>query len=59
MGLSNLTDSHTSHLPDNDLVRNDILDYYTEVPEATNRIFKAMNDVHQRVLTDGDEAAVV
>lgn len=33
-------------------------DYYTEVPEATNRIFKAMNEVHQRVLAGGDEAAL-
>ncbi len=33
-------------------------DYYTEVPEATNQIFKAMNAVHQRVLEGGDEAAL-
>jgi len=33
-------------------------DYYTEVPEATQTIFKAMNSVHQRVLTHGDAAAV-
>lgn len=33
-------------------------DYYTEVPEATNIIFRAMNEVHQRVLQHGDEAAV-
>lgn len=33
-------------------------DYYTEVPEATAMIFKAMNDVHQRVLKHGDEAAL-
>ena len=33
-------------------------DYYTEVPEATQMIFDAMNEVHQRVLAHGDEAAV-
>ena len=32
-------------------------DYYEEVPEATSRIFKSMNRVHQRVLEHGDEAA--
>ncbi len=34
-------------------------DYYTEVPEATQRIFNAMNEVHQRVLEGGDDAAMV
>ena len=33
-------------------------DYYTEVPEATDVIFQAMNEVHQRVLAHGDEAAI-
>ncbi|MEM9621937.1 MAG: 1-acyl-sn-glycerol-3-phosphate acyltransferase [Pseudomonadota bacterium] len=33
-------------------------DYYTEVPEATQTIFNAMNNVHQRVLAGGDEAAL-
>ncbi len=33
-------------------------DYYTEVPEATQQIFKAMNAMHQRVLAGGDEAAL-
>jgi 1-acyl-sn-glycerol-3-phosphate acyltransferase len=33
-------------------------DYYTEVPEATNTIFKAMNEMHQRVLKYGDEGAL-
>lgn len=32
-------------------------DPYTEVPEATQMIFDAMNTVHQRVLRFGDEAA--
>jgi 1-acyl-sn-glycerol-3-phosphate acyltransferase len=33
-------------------------DYYAEVPEATDMIFKAMNKVHQRVLAHGDDAAL-
>ena len=33
-------------------------DYYAEVPEATDMIFRAMNDVHQRVLKHGDDAAI-
>ena len=31
-------------------------DYYTEVPEATTTIFNAMNEKHQLVLAQGDEA---
>ncbi|MGA1677337.1 MAG: lysophospholipid acyltransferase family protein, partial [Pseudomonadales bacterium] len=30
----------------------------TSIPEATRRIYDAMNEIHQRVLYDGDTAAV-
>ena len=33
-------------------------DPHTDVPEATHIMFKAMNDVHLRVLEHGDEAAL-